>query len=145
MSFIVDRSRAWWRQDRKRLPAQLRTDQSLDALDLLCLIRTREGNRAAFAPGPRGSADAVDVILSGIREIEIDDDRDTRDVDPACGDVGRDEDAIPAGFEPIERLAPLTERTIAVNLCRFVSHHLKRARDLLRAMFGPREHEDRSG
>jgi hypothetical protein len=83
-----------------------------------------------------GASDAVDVIFGLHRHIEIDDEVDAFYVDAARGDIGRDQDAVLAGLEAIERLATLIERAIAVYLGGGVSH----ARHLVAQALGTELH-----
>ena len=43
-------------------------------------------------PGAAGAADPVDVVLGHHRQLEVDDVGQAVDVQPARGDLGRDED-----------------------------------------------------
>ena len=64
----------------------------LDIAQIAALVGGAEGDRNAIRAGARGAADAVDILLGNVGQVEIDDVADARDVDPARGDVGRDED-----------------------------------------------------
>ena len=57
----------------------------------------------------------MDVVLRQRRNVEVDDVAERFDVDAARGDVGRDEHAIPAALESLERVGALRLRPIAVN------------------------------
>ena len=59
------------------------------------LLGEHEGDADAAAPGARGAADAVDVVLGGAGEVVVDDVRDAVDVDAAGGDVGGDQRRAP--------------------------------------------------
>ena len=72
---------------------------ALDAADLVALGRGDEGDRAAGAPDPAGAADPVDVDLRGGRHVVVDDVGDVLDVEPAGGDVGRDQQPHPVVLE----------------------------------------------
>ena len=54
------------------------------------------------APGPAGAADAVDVALDVVRNVEVDDVGDALDVEAARRDVGRDDDVELAVLEPLD-------------------------------------------
>src|SRR5256885_13097797 len=47
---------------------------------------------AAFAPGASGASDAVDIILGMDRHVEIEDMRHALNIDPARGDIARDQE-----------------------------------------------------
>ena len=55
------------------------------------LVARAERDRDAVGAGARGAADAVDVALRDVRQVEVDDVADAVDVDAAGGDVGRDQ------------------------------------------------------
>lgn len=55
------------------------------------------------------------VVVNVRGEIEVDDMRDVRDVQPACGDVRGDADACAATAEALERLLTLLLRAVAVD------------------------------
>ncbi len=69
----------------------------------------------AAATGPAGAADAMGVGGCLLRRIEVDHVGDVVDVEPAGGDVGRDERANLAGVEPGERLLALRLGLVAVD------------------------------
>src|SRR2546425_6999761 len=52
---------------------------------------------------PRGSPDTMDVVVGHVRDVEVDDVAQRLDVDAARRDVGRHEDAEPAGLEAGQR------------------------------------------
>ena len=66
-----------------------------------------ERHRVAAETRAAGTADAVDVVVVGLRLIEVDDVGDLRDVEATCGDVGRDEDVDLVGLERVERALAL--------------------------------------
>ena len=70
---------------------------------------------AAARGGAGGAADAVDVVLRHVRQVEVHDVADLGDVDAARGDVGRDEDAVGAVLEPVERHPALRLRAVGVD------------------------------
>src|SRR5690606_19902754 len=65
--------------------------QALDVAQVIALVLGAEADRHALAAGARSTADAVDVLLGHVRQLEVDDVADARDVDAACSDVGRDQ------------------------------------------------------
>ena len=71
----------------------------------VALLGRGEARGAAARRRPRGPADAVDVVLGHVRQVEVHDVADVGDVDAAGGDVGRDEHAVGAVLEPVERHA----------------------------------------
>lgn len=76
--------------------------QLFDVAQVGAFFGFAEGDGFAVGAGPRGSADPVDVGLGFVRDIVIDDERDSFDVDAACGDVGGDQDPDVAGAELFE-------------------------------------------
>ncbi len=83
-----------------------------DALNLIhipALIGRRERNGGSGHAGAAGAADAVNVIFHIIGEVVVDDQLDAFDVDAAGGDIGRDQHAVAAIFEALERFTALTQ------------------------------------
>src|SRR6185312_13636508 len=96
--------------DRER-PAR----QPLDIAQQRPLLGAAKGERDAGAAGTRGAADAVDVALRHVRQVEIDDMGNAIDVDAAGGDIGVDQHAHPAVAEALERPLPRILRLVAVD------------------------------
>ena len=74
-------------------PEKPGSDSALDGAEIGFLVRGHEGERVPRQLGAGRAADAVDVVLGDVRDVEVDDVRERLDVDAARGDVGRDEDA----------------------------------------------------
>ena len=66
-------------------------DEPLDRDKLAALLRRGQRDRVTALTGSGGAPDAVHVVLGNVREIEVDNVTDANDVEPAGGDVGRDE------------------------------------------------------
>ena len=66
----------------------------LDLAEQLHLVDADQRDGIAVALCPAGPADAVDVVLGDHRQLEVDDVRQGIDVEPARGDLGRDEDGV---------------------------------------------------
>ena len=60
-------------------------------VDLVALGRGDEGDRPPGAPDPAGAADPVHVGVGRVGDVVVDDVGDVLDVEPAGGDVGRDQ------------------------------------------------------
>ena len=69
--------------------------------------------------------------------------RDPIHIDAAGGDIGRDQHPHGAGLEILQRAQPLILGTIGMNGAGFDSAALQPARDLVSAVLGPSEHENR--
>jgi hypothetical protein len=82
-------------------------EQPLDTAQEVRLVDGHEADRLARRAGPAGPADPVDVVLRVPRQLEVHDVGQVLDVEPAGGDVRRDEDADLAGLELRERSGPL--------------------------------------
>ena len=63
------------------------------------LVDAYQRDRLAGRTGAAGAADAVDVVLGDVRQLEVDDVRQLVDVDAARRDVGRDEHLQVAALE----------------------------------------------
>src|SRR3546814_11479396 len=62
-----------------------------DLLQILALVIGDEADRNAFRSCPRCAADPVDILLSDLRQFEIDDMGPARPVNPARCTVARDQ------------------------------------------------------
>src|SRR3954452_5744288 len=83
---------------------QRHLDQPLDVAEIGELLAAcDQRDRSAFGAGARGAADAVDVGLGYVGQVEIDDVRDAVDIDAAGGNIGGDQRADIAGAEQGER------------------------------------------
>ena len=70
---------------------------------------------SAFAAGAAGAADPVDVVLGDFRQLVVHDVRQLVDVEPARGDVGRDEHAHRPCLEVRERARARALALVAVD------------------------------
>ena len=112
---------------RPLLARQRAADVALDRVQLATLLGGGEARRVAVGFGASGAADAVDVVLGGLRQVVVDDAADVGDVDAAGRDVGRDQDAIAPAPEAFERLAALLLRPVRVQPLGGVSGGAERA------------------
>ena len=88
--------------------------QFLDGVQVLAVLGRGDGEGPAWATGPPGAADAVDVILGMGRHVEIEDVAHFRDVEAAGGDVGTDQKLELAGLEFAQGLGAHRLRHVAV-------------------------------
>src|SRR5690606_8956467 len=79
------------------------------------LVGRGERNGVAFFPSASGAADAVHVVLGVIGQVVVDDALDAGDVDTACGDVGRHQNAVASRLETVQRGAALGQRAVGVD------------------------------
>jgi hypothetical protein len=56
---------------------------------------------------PSRPADSMNVILRAMRQVEIDDVTDVRDIDPTCRNVCRNEHAEDSAFKAFQRASAL--------------------------------------
>ena len=84
-----------------------RAEDALDLAQQLVLVDAHQRDGVARRAGAARPADAVDVVLGHHRQLVVDDVRQRVDVEPARGDLGRDEDRRAAGLEVGERADPL--------------------------------------
>ena len=120
------------RRDRRRRVA-------LDRLEVAPLARLDERDRAAGAPDAAGAADAVHVDVGRGRDVEVDDVRDRRDVQPAGGDVGGDEDRHAAALEGDHHAVARALAHVAVQRLDVHALGRERAVELVAADLGARE------
>src|SRR5688572_9126723 len=96
--------------DRDLLP-----DGLFDVAQKRTLLRVAERDGDAVIAGARSATDAMDVALRFVRQVKIDHVGDAVDVDAACGDVGRHQDANLAVAEVLERLLSRVLGLVAVD------------------------------
>ena len=82
------------------------TYEFFNLMKVFFLISRNKSNSVARCLGPAGAPDTMNVIFRERGHIEIDNVRNSLDVDTAGGDIGRDHYAVPALFKTIHR--PLT-------------------------------------
>ena len=114
---------------------------ALDVAQVAALVRAAEGDRDAVGAGARGAADAVDILLGNVGQVEVDDVADARDVDPARRDVGRDQHRHVAGLERGDRALALRLALVAVDRAGGDAGGLEHAHDLVGAVLGAAEHQ----
>ena len=81
---------------------KIAADESFNHTKLFVLISGDKGNRVSGGFGAACPADTMNVVLGNGGHVEIDDVRDTGDVDTAGGDIGGDHNAVVAVFEAVE-------------------------------------------
>src|SRR5688572_32362216 len=86
-----------------RAAGQLLTDALLDVADHHQVLPRGDRRDDSLAVGAGGASGAVHVVIDALRNVEVDHVLDAGDVDAASGDVRRDEDAMRAGAEVVER------------------------------------------
>ena len=79
-------------------------DQLFDRHDRFLVERGDDGDRRAGPPRTPGAADAVDVIVGMMRDVEIEDVADGGNIEAAGGDVGGHQQRNLAFAELIQRL-----------------------------------------
>src|SRR5687767_3468163 len=87
----------WQRDSRQPL-----ADRLLDRAKVVLFFRRNEGKRITHGFRSRSTADAVDVIVRSLRNVEIHHVSELLDVDPAGGNIGSDEDSVLPVLEPGE-------------------------------------------
>ena len=75
--------------------------ETFDLAKIFCLIVRNKCDRIARRFGTAGAAYAMDIVLGLRGHIEIDDMRDTLNVDAARGNVGGDHDLIFSGLKAV--------------------------------------------
>src|SRR5262245_31296423 len=93
----------------------LAADQLDDGLNEFAVIRCRQSEGAALAPGAAGAADAVDIILGMDRHVEIEHMAHADDIEAAGRDVAGDQQRDLALLESLEGFRPLGLRQVAMN------------------------------
>ena len=93
------------------------------------------------APGTRGAADAVDILLRDVGQVEVHDMADARDVDPTRSDVGGDQHPHLAGLERGDRALALRLALVAVDRAGGDAGGFELTNDLVGAVLGSAEHQ----
>ena len=78
---------------RNSLAPDAAVGEALDVFEPVNLAAGDEGDGLAALARAAGAADAMDVIFAVVRQVVIEDDLDVVDVEPARGDIGRDEES----------------------------------------------------
>src|SRR5947209_17456135 len=100
---------------RKRSNDDALTRGALDVAQVAALLRAAERQRNAVGAGASSAADAVDILLRNVRQVEVHDVTDAGDVDAARRDVGRDEHRHSAGLEGGDGAFALSLALVAVD------------------------------
>src|SRR3954463_7832398 len=127
----------------RAFPDNAAPDETLERTQRPVIFRRDKADRIADGKGAAGAANAMDVILRMHREIVVHDVRNPIYVDPARGDVGRDEDTHGAGLEILQCPEPLVLRTIRVDSPRLDAAAFETARDPIGAVLRARENKNR--
>ena len=77
-----------------------------------------ECERDPFSAHPSGPAHSVDVVIAKLRRVEIDDVRNTRDINSSSDDVGSDQKTQFSFAETTHHSVPSTLREVPVNAIR---------------------------
>ena len=120
-----------------RLPLQL--------LEILVLCLGNEGEGLPARAGATGPADAVDVRLGVLRQVEIDHVVDPLDVDPPCREVRRDERRHRPAAEGLEDALAPPLRHIAVECLDPVAKPREIPGELVHPPLGAAEDKDARG
>ena len=113
--------------------------------DQVIIFRRNERERVACALRASRATDAMDVGVSSVRHVEVDDVRDALHVEAARRNVGGDHDAEMSALETAKRLLTLSLRAIAVQARDAMTRVRDLTRQLFGAMFGACEDQHRFG
>ncbi len=94
-----------------------------------------QGKGASGHAGASGASDAVDVVGRDERQVEVDDERQMHDVEPARGNVGRDQHGHASRLEVAERTIARALALVAVNDRRLHASPFKALADAVRPAF----------
>ena len=126
---------------RQRHARQRLARHALDRLEVIFFLRRHERERFALQSGAGGAAHSMDVVFRDHGHVEVDDVAQRLDVDAARRNVGRDQDAIPAFLEPLQRINALVLRPVAVDARRIDAVLGEELPQAVGAMLGAREHQ----
>src|SRR5690606_37433895 len=145
------RRSAWRGQDTARPQLRLEaghrdlleplTKQRLDTGEQRLLLRADERYRTTGATGAARAPDAVHVIFGDVRKLVVHDVRQLLDVEPAGGDVGRDQHAHVTRLEVGERFRSRALALVAVYRRRRETVLIELLRQSIRSVLRAREHQ----
>ena len=122
-----------------------RAGEALDLTQAVLLARGDERERLAGAPGAPGAADPVHVDLRLARRVEVHDETDAVDVEPAGRDVGGDQHVQRAAAQALDDLLALALGDVAADVGGGDTAFDERAADLFGRPAGTDEHDGRLG
>ena len=94
----------------------LAPDELLNLTEARLVVTADEGNGCALAAGTGCAADAVDVVLAVVGDVEVEDKLDVVDVDAARHDVGSHQHVDVPVTEAVHHLVALGLHEVAVHL-----------------------------
>lgn len=106
------------------------------------LIPRDKGNSISLGLCPAGPADAMNVVLGEGGDIEINDVRDSGNIDTSGGDIGRNHNAVISVFETIHRAFTLALVAARVDSHRDDVRPFEVPLNFVCAVLGARENED---
>src|SRR5579862_3344341 len=92
-----------FRLSRRSRPRDRLADEFFDRRNRLVVDRRHQRDRRAAQTGAAGAADAMDIIVGVMGDVEIEDVAHSRDIETASGDVGGDQQRHLAIAERLER------------------------------------------
>jgi hypothetical protein len=98
----------------------------------------------AVRVGARRTADTVNVIVGRVWNVEVDDMRDALNIQPARGDIRRDQHGVTSLTEPVDGLLALPLRAAAVDGLGFEPFPMQRFGHAVGAMLRAQEHQCRA-
>ena len=96
-----------------RLVRNFAADVFFDVRQRNGVFLAREADRIAFGARASGATDAVDVVCAVLRQVEVEDVTDFRNMQAARGDVGGDQHGELAIMELLQKAHALFLRNIA--------------------------------
>lgn len=107
-----------------------------DGAQLVDFSRGAEGDGTAVTSGTRGATDAVDIVVRHVRQVIVIDMRDLGDIQPARGDIGRNQHLRLTLAEGLQRAFTLTLAFVAVDRGDRKAPLFQQPRQLVRTMLG---------
>ena len=120
---------------------QLDPGQALDIAQIGLFVRRAEADCDAVRPGARGAPDPVDILFGHIGQLKVEHVADPGHVNPARGNIGRDQHRRGALAERQQRGGALGLALVAVNRRSIDPGDVEVAHHPVRTVLGPREHQ----
>jgi hypothetical protein len=117
----------------------------LDGLEHARLARLGESDRGAFATGTTCPPDSMDIRIGRGGNVEVEDVGQVANIEPACSDVGCDEEVEAAFAEAAHHAVALLLRESAVNRLCTVASRIQSFGELVDFRARAAEHDRRCG
>ena len=125
----------------ERLASERVSHDAFQLADHIVIFRRDQCERVASAFSASRATDTVDVGVSCVRHVIVDDVCNTFDVETACRNISGDHDGKVSCFEAVQSVLALALCAVTMQACDSESRVSKLARHFIGTMFGAGEDE----